>query len=77
MRIVELKENIVKSDLLNNLYDIQKITNDITISAELLKSINKDDFNYLEIIIEKIKVNLQKAYVLMKINEREVRDRII
>lgn len=77
MRIVELKENIVKSDLLQNLYDISKIVNDITISAELMKSINKDDFNYLEIVIEKIKVNLQKVYVLMKINEREARDRII
>lgn len=77
MRIVELKENIVKSDLLQNLYDISKIVNDITISAELMQRVNGDDFKYLEIIVEKIKTNLQKAYVIMKINEKEVSDRII
>ena len=34
---------------------------------ELQRELNKDDYNYLEIILEKTKVNLQKSYMLLKL----------
>ena len=66
LKIVELKETIKDSDLTNNIYDMQKIIQKIILNLEFIEDINKDDYNYLEILTEKSKIALEKALDIMK-----------
>ena len=77
MTIFEIKKTITNSQLAENLEVIQKIMNELVLYAELLGKINGDDFNYLEIIIEKTRSNLEKAFCLFKINYKENVEKII
>lgn len=66
LKIVELKETIKDSDLTNNIYDMQKIIQKIILNLEFIEEINKDDYNYLEILTEKSKTALKKTLDIMK-----------
>ena len=66
LKIVELKETIKDSDLTNNIYDMQKIIQKIILNLEFIEDINKDDYNYLEILTEKSKIALEKTLDIMK-----------
>ncbi len=66
LKIVELKETIKDSDLTNNIYDMQKIIQKIILNLEFIEEINKDDYNYLEILTEKSKIALEKTLDIMK-----------
>lgn len=66
VRIVELKENLLNSSVIDNIYNIKNLSENIIEELELQREINKDDYNYLEIILEKIRRNLEKAYIILK-----------
>ena len=66
LKIVELKETIKDNDLTNNIYDMQKIIQKIILNLEFIEEINKDDYNYLEILTEKSKIALEKTLDIMK-----------
>lgn len=66
LKIVELKETIKDSNLTNNIYDMQKIIQKIILNLEFIEEINKDDYNYLEILTEKSKTALEKTLDIMK-----------
>ena len=66
LKIVELKETIKDSNLTNNIYDIQKIIQKMILNLEFIEEINKDDYNYLEILTEKSKIALEKTLDIMK-----------
>ena len=66
LKIVELKETIKDSNLINNIYDMQKIIQKIILNLEFIEEINKDDYNYLEILTEKSKIALEKTLDIMK-----------
>ena len=66
VRIVEIKEEVISSNLLDNIYEIKVILQKLEEQLELIKEINKDDYNYLELIIEKTAINLKKAYIISK-----------
>ena len=66
LKIVELKETIKDSNLTNNIYDMQKIIQKIILNLEFIEDINKDDYNYLEILTEKSKIALEKTLDIMK-----------
>ena len=68
LKIVELKETIKDSDLTNNIYDMQKIIQKIILNLEFIEEINKDDYNYLEILTEKSKIALEKALDIIQYN---------
>lgn len=67
LRVVELKETILDSHLQENAYKIKNLTERIIEELQLHSEINKDDYNYLEIVLEKTKTNLQKSYMVMKL----------
>ena len=66
LKIVELKETIKDSNLTNNIYDMQKIIQKMILNLEFIEEINKDDYNYLEILNEKSKIALEKTLDIMK-----------
>lgn len=66
LKIVELKETIKDSNLTNNIYDMQKIIQKIILNLEFIEELNKDDYNYLEILTEKSKTALEKTLDIMK-----------
>ena len=66
VRVVEIKEEVISSNLLDNIYEIKEIVQKLEEQLELIKEMNKDDYNYLELIIEKVTVNLKKAYIISK-----------
>lgn len=67
VRIVEIKETLLDSALVENIYKIKDLTEHIIEELELKRELNKDDYNYLEVILDKTKVNLQKSYMLLKL----------
>ena len=67
VRIVEIKETLLDSALVENIYKIKDLTERIIEELELQRELNKDDYNYLEIILDKTKTNLQKSYMLLKL----------
>ncbi len=67
LRVVELKEIVIDSSVYENAYKIKDLTERIIEELQLHPEINKDDYNYLEIILEKTKTNLQKSYMVMKL----------
>ncbi len=67
LRVVELKETVLDSHLQENAYKIKDLTEHIIEELQLRPEINKDDYNYLEIVLEKTKTNLQKSYMVMKL----------
>ena len=68
LKIVELKETIKNSNLTNNIYDMQKIIQKLILNLEFVEEINKDDYNYLEILTEKSKIALEKSLDIIQYN---------
>ena len=66
VKIVEIKETLENTALLDNIYAIDKIVKDIIKQTEFIEDLNIDDYNYINIILEKIKNNLKKANILIK-----------
>lgn len=68
LKIVELKETMKDSNLTNNIYDMQKIIQKLILNLEFVEEINKDDYNYLEILTEKSKIALEKSLDIIRYN---------
>ena len=67
LKIVEVKQTIYDSDMIQNLHTIQRISQDILNEMQFIPELNKDDFQYLDVVLEKTKVNLVKIYNVVKI----------
>lgn len=67
LKIVELKETLEDTSLIDNLYEVNKLTKEIIKQTEFITELNKVDFNYIDIVIEKTKINLEKVEKLIKI----------
>ena len=66
IKILEIKETIFDSELIENVYAIDRIIKNIITETNFITELNKDDFNYVNIIFEKTRINLEKAYEILK-----------
>lgn len=67
MKIIEVKETLFDTQLVDNIYSINKIIKQIINQTEFVTELNRDDYNYLNVVMEKVKIALDKAaYLLMK-----------
>ena len=66
LKIVEIKQTIYDSEMIENLHTIQRISQDILNEIQFIPELNKDDFQYLDVVLEKTKTNLLKIYGLVK-----------
>lgn len=67
VKILEVKETLEDTTLIDNIYLINGIIKDIIKQTEFITELNKDDFNYLNIVLEKTKTNLRKVQLLTKL----------
>ena len=67
LKIVELKETLEDTSLIDNQKEVNKLTKEIIKQTEFITELNKVDFNYIDIVIEKTKINLEKVEKLIKI----------
>lgn len=67
LKIVEIKQTIYDSDMIQNLHTIQKISQDILNEIQFISELNKDDYQYLDVVLEKTKNNLLKIYNVVKV----------
>ncbi len=67
LKIVEIKQTIYDSDMIQNLHTIQKISQDILNEIQFISALNKDDYQYLDVVLEKTKNNLLKIYNVVKV----------
>ena len=65
MKIYEIKEQISDTNFIDNIYQIRKLMQRITSKTEFITDINKTDLDYINIVLDKIKINLQKIYYII------------
>lgn len=66
VKIVEVKETIFDSRLVENIYDIEKLIKNIISRLEFTNELNYDDYKFIDIVIEKSRIGIEKAYEVMK-----------
>lgn len=66
LKIIEVKEMLCSSTLVDNIHEIKRIINTIINETEFVKELSKDDYDYLNIIFEKTRANLEKAHEIIK-----------
>lgn len=67
LKIIELRETLEDTSLIDNLYKVNKLTKELIKQTEFITELNKTDFDYINIIMEKTKNNLEKVKELIKI----------
>lgn len=66
VKIIEIKETIFDSQLVDNIYAIDKTIKGIMNETDFITELNRDDYNYINIILEKTRINLEKAFEILK-----------
>lgn len=66
LKIVEVKETLYDSKLVDNIYAINKLTSNMINATEFIVDINRDDYNYINIVLDKTRKNLEKVYNVLK-----------
>lgn len=61
LKIVELKETLEDTSLIDNLYKVNKLTKELIRQTEFASELNKTDFEYINIVLEKTRTNLEKV----------------
>ena len=66
VKIIEIKETKFESQLVDNIYAIDKTVKEIMNETNFITELNRDDYNYINIILEKTRINLEKAFEILK-----------
>lgn len=69
LKIVEIKETTDNSNLVDNIYSINKTVKNIIKDTEFIFELNRDDYNYLNIILQKTRKNLDVVYAIINKNK--------
>ena len=67
--IIEIKEYLQDSNLIENIYAVKKLMGNLETDLHFMTNINRDDYAYINTIIQKIKVNLEKVNAIIKLQE--------
>lgn len=66
LKVFEIKETLENTFLIDNLYKINKITKELINKTEFITELNKTDFDYINIVLEKTRNNLEKVNKIIK-----------
>lgn len=70
LQIVEVKQYLDDSNLQNNFYQVMKLLRKLDNQLHFTLSVNLDDYNYMNTIISKIKVNLEKIDCILNLQQQ-------
>ena len=71
LKIIEVKEELDNSTLVDNVYEIHKMLQHMIQDTEYITEINKNDYNYLNIVMGKTKNNLEKIKYIFEKNKQK------
>ncbi|MBP3256204.1 MAG: hypothetical protein J6M60_06965 [Clostridia bacterium] len=71
LKVYELKKPITDSHIVENIYYINKLSKKLMKETEFFEDIENDDFNFINVILEKTRINLEKTYTLMQYQSLE------
>lgn len=66
---IQIVETLKDSELIQNLYDNEKLIKDITNIIDEKKVLNIEDYRFTNFVLEKTKINLQKVKNILKVGE--------
>lgn len=66
LKIIELRNTIADTTIVNNIYEINAIIKKMINQTEFMTDLKHNDFNYINIALEQAKINLTKIYYLMQ-----------
>ena len=61
LKVVEVRETLEDTSLIDNLYKVNKLTKGLIRQTEFVSELNKTDFEYINIVLEKTRTNLEKV----------------
>lgn len=53
LKIVEVKETLEDTSVIDNIYEINRLIKKMIVQTEFITELNKTDFDYINIILEK------------------------
>lgn len=65
VKIIEIKQTLEDSSLIDNIYKINRLTSKIIRTLQMTDGLNIDDFNYMNVVAERSKIALEKVYRLI------------
>ena len=66
MKIVEVKEDIRDSSITRDIFDIKKISQQLSLYSEFIIDVNYTDFKYVKILLDKSKTMLCTVNYIME-----------
>ena len=66
MKIVEVKEDIRDSSITRDIFDIKKISQQLSLYSEFIIDVNYTDFKYVKILLDKSKTMLCNVNYLLE-----------
>lgn len=69
LKIVEIKETIEDTKIIDNIYTIERLIRNMKNDAEFIKEINYHDYTYIKILLERSIISLQKANEILKFQQ--------
>ena len=70
VKIVEIREFLEDSDLQYNFYEVVKLLRKLENELHFILSMNKDDYDYMNTIISKMKTNLEKVNCILEFQKK-------
>lgn len=67
VKIIEIKQTVGNPKLLDNIFEIQKITQDIINRFERSNELTFDDYLFIESVTAKVRNSLKKVNEILKI----------
>ena len=64
-----IEKYLQDSNLLENIYEVRKLLGSLETDLHFMTNINRDDYNYINTVIHKIKVNLEKVNAIIRLQE--------
>ncbi len=61
LKIVKIKETLEDTELISNIYAINKISNELINQTKFITELSEIDFDYINIVLVNVKNNLEKV----------------
>lgn len=69
IKTIRVVETLAGSELIQNMYDTEKLIKDVISIIEDNGVLNIEDYKFTNFVLEKTKVNLQKVKNILKVGE--------